>query len=273
MLRVERKAGTSEIVIRTKKNRWIESRFLQAIGYSFLLHIAVCGIFRIKSLPLEEAKITNAIEVSILSEKGDEEGEPLSSALAETIEASSNKKPFFDAALLTASNKALLPEQPFLDQAACTEVALFPSQKKVFLVQPYFQKASPTLAVPISWKERFYPLDITFSSSLSSLTLIEDGSSLFKEKNSKPFFLVHIAKIPKIEYRIVVSGKTGKIESWTRKKELLDKKFQYYIDLLVQTLRFAPSKEESYEGKLWIEFACTGEEIETFLLPHVHKKQ
>jgi hypothetical protein len=118
----------------------------------------------------------------------------------------------------------------------------------------------------IAFPDQGYPLRIKCSPSLKPLLLIEDGSHLFKHMTSPHQQEVSLLSCRKftIEYSVDVDGTTGKLSSWSRTRELLDKELQQIADKIVSELRFAPHKK-SLSGKLWINFYCSGEELQDYL--------
>jgi hypothetical protein len=119
----------------------------------------------------------------------------------------------------------------------------------------------------IKYLEHVYPLKLRLSKPLAKLKLIEDGSHLFKPKeiNQKTAALSFSTTCYPIAYTIKVSGESGKVVSWKRKKELIDKKMQSCADKLIETLVFGPSKEKEIKGKIWITFACPEDELVRYL--------
>lgn len=265
MLKLERLSTNSHVNIRLKENSFFfDAPFLRALGYSLLFHIVLFGFFKIEFLDISEPIDSPA---------------PVSVALGETNQPVATTKVDvdtpFDKPLFVASgiDKIEMPTEPM----NATEFMLSQVHHNVQNNALWYEKSedyasfAKEMSEPLQFQERLYPLRLKFSSSLSKLKLIEDGSSLFKEKSPHHSVSSYILTVHPldIEYDVVVSGESGKVIEWKR-KELLDKRLQRYADFIIKTISFAPSEKLCVQGKILLIFKCSGEEIEHLVLKRLH---
>ncbi|MBS0634495.1 MAG: hypothetical protein JSR37_03430 [Verrucomicrobia bacterium] len=213
---------------------------LQALIYSLIFHLMLFGTFRIRLSDFQDhTPQMRPLDVAIDSEK---------------IEVSNDQEiPADKSALFLANldpeehmkmNIALLQDDPDSDEDA-------------------LQRVSPKL----TWAPKMYPLKLKVSNSLKTLTLVDDGSSLFREKRANETLarFVLAAHHFTIEYNVFVDGATGDIMRFERKDELLDKRLQAVADRIITQIKFLPFREKQRNGNITLSFCCTGEEIKGFL--------
>ncbi|MDB6080818.1 MAG: hypothetical protein JWO53_90 [Chlamydiia bacterium] len=247
MLQVERIGKNQTVEIKFKAKTSLFDRPLQrALLYSFLFHGLIFGVFRVKFFDLPEPATTfHPVEVAI--EENQEQEKSLVAVAEESKEenliAPINRENL-NFLQTTLDYEELLADAQFLKKQAPDITTRFTSEK-------------------LEFQEPYYPLKIHLTKALSCMKLIEDGSSLFKKRESHS---MRYASYP-IEYTIKVSSKTGTVVTWKRKKELIDKKLQAQADRLIQELRFSASSSSDslVGGKVVIVFTCTGDELERML--------
>ena len=267
MLKLDPVVANQIIELRYRKCNTLFDRALQrAFLYSVLFHALLFGVFRIKllAIPLTPA-ILNPVEVALDAEKIEEN-------FQETVAIAPNEEritaPMNDQSLLTIPVDSFHLINNFLFQATTTpSPTLIVNNDETELLSLLSQEKSE---LDVKYKERLYPLQLELSGDIAHLAIIEDGSILFKERTIKhkaATFKLATNVFP-IDYRVVVSNQSGAIIQWSRKKELLDKNLQNCADKLIQTIRFVPkpwAEKETIRGKLWIIFACTGNELKEYL--------
>lgn len=237
-----------------KAKAWKFDRpLLRALLYSLLLHSVVLGLFRIKSINIYEIP-TPAIEVSILTDKSEE-----GTALVDSTAHASSKRPFFQRASDIKPSTFPLPENASLTAANFIDTYCLAVPKKTPVANGNYVPFD-TLPLPPSFNERFYPVQLSFSSSLKSHPLLQDGSSLFKENIDKKTLPPITSS--KIEYSVTVDAKTGLLTAWKRKQTLSNKKTEHIADAIIQSLQFEPTEGKEYSGKIWLQFTCTSETLE-----------
>jgi hypothetical protein len=268
MLKLDPIGSSQHVIIRYQKRSTLFDRALQrAFLYSVLFHALVFGLFRIKflELPLTSSAL-NPVEVALDAEKPDE-------SMQETVAVAPTEErptaPRDEQALLSIPIDRFGLTNTFLFQTAATPpstTVLSDNETQVLSLLAHDKQE----AKEIPFTERLYPLRLQISGDAASLSIIEDGSILFKERAAKhktTLFKLATNTFP-IEYRIVVSSESGTIIQWSRKKELLDKQLQNCADKLIHMIRFAPRPwpgKKAIRGKLWIIFACTGHELREYL--------
>jgi hypothetical protein len=263
MLKLERLSGQGGVHIRLKEKSFLfDAPFLRALGYSFLFHLVLFGVFKIEFLDIPEP-IPNPCPVEVAV------GVPEQSIVAAHVDASFDKPLFVESPL----SKIELSQTPLNK----TELLLSQLQYNIhnntlfYETKEEYPNLAKEMSEPLAFQEKLYPLRLKLSSSLTQLKLVEDGSCLFKEKSPHHLTASYILTIHPldIEYSIVVSGETGKVIEWHRSKELLDKKLQRYADKLIQTIAFAPNERMYIKGKVLLIFKCSGEEIENLVLKRI----
>jgi|GEM_PF-6506800 len=229
-----------------RKNPLRDRAFQRAIFYSLLFHALVFGLFRVKFIDHSE-------------------GVAKTSSLAVSIEMEPEQE-----LPVTKTHEFLAPSADLTkfpgvssnwDDLICNE--LF---EKTHLAPIAEIRLSDDMAAPKAGKDPFFPLRIRSAKKIKALHLIEDGSSLFKEKSidesaafSYPLYTYSIT------YTVKIAGQSGKIVEWFRRGELLDKTLQECADKIIETIRFAPTQEAEIKGHIWLEFLCNGEELERYL--------
>lgn len=210
---------------------FLDKALLQALIWSLALHVVVLGTFKIRLNDFSEyTPQMQAVDVAVEQD--------------DSIQVTASQEP---------QDKSLL----FL--ATIDPKDTLPPTKKVIQNLPV--SASP------KWSYTLYPLEFKLSSELKSLTLLDDGSCLFR-KNGPRDTLAKLAltahHLP-IEYKVSVNGQTGKIVAQERQQVLLDKKLQVIGDELMKHVRFKPCQKEQITGTITLVFCCSGDEIGAYL--------
>lgn len=243
--------NSSQLALKLKEQASLFDRpFKQALLYSVLFHFLVFGVFRVQFLQIKDAiQPIDPVEVAI--DQGQDSQELV--AIAE-----------FDNPKETAAFAPYVKEHLKLkDKGYKADIEHLATSKACFFDEKEIDEKQ--FHTKLSYPTKHYPLRLEFTSGISKLKLIEDGSNLFKEKNS--YFSRD--KLPltffTIAYNVKVSGTTGKVTEWKRKRELLDKRLQACADRIIGEIQFAPFQENSLKGKIWIVFECSGDEIQEYL--------
>lgn len=260
MLKIERLKNDASVQIRPNdKGLLFDRPFKQALIYSFLFHLLVFGLIRVKFIAIYEPTAQlQPVEVAIDAERDEPNGE----AVTVTGLEGQNEEEHF-APVVVHYPQEFHPQNLNSQVNGRQDIALseYPMDKRIE------ESVADSFSQKIGYPLHFYPLKIECTSSLSKLTVVEDGSQLFKEKNN--YSVQRVAKLPiiffTIEYSAKVSGMSGKIIESKRKKELWDKKLQACADKIIQVMRFAPSNKKTIRGKILITFECSGDEIEEYL--------
>jgi len=218
---------------------FLDKALLQALIYSLMAHIVLFGTFKIRLNDYQEtAQEMTPVDVAIDFE------EP-------ATEAGVFEGPQVDTSDLFFTNSiAYLPE---LDPSA--PIDAFSDEE---LVEQEPKERS---------RIKMYPLQLKLSQSLKNLELLDDGSSLFR--NKEPYETMSIFTLAPhhfaIDYKLYVQGLTGTLERFERKGELLDKRLQAVADKIVNKIRFCPYSEKSITGSITLTFFCTGDDIKGYL--------
>ncbi len=219
---------------------FLDKALLQALIYSLILHVVLFCTFKIKLNDYQEhAHEMAPIDVAIDFE------EPHSMTQAHLQDAFDPNDLYFTHLKTTTLPpiEARAPIDIFTDDDL---IALEPKEPE---------------------SAKMYPLQLKLSQPLKKCMLIEDGSSLFR--NKEPYETMSIFTLAthhfSIEYKVYVDGFTGKLERFEKKCELLDKKLQAVADQIMAKIQFAPCTEKSITGSITLKFSCTGDEIKSFL--------
>jgi hypothetical protein len=260
MLKIEQQTNSSNVSVRLKdKGSLLDRPFKQALIYSFLFHALVFGVFRVQFSTISDpTEPINPVEVAIDTERtadGDDAQELVAIAEQESTQEKVSFAPYVKEYIKIAEKYYSDASTAQIEPTALHESEVFDDEgfeEKLYLTK-------------LPYQLRHYPLRLEFTTALSKLKLLEDGSSLFKEKSASfsrqkiPFAFFTIA------YNVKISGQTGKITEWKRKRELLDKKLQVCADRIIDQIQFAPFQLTSLRGKIWIVFECSGDEISEYL--------
>jgi hypothetical protein len=267
MLTLERAARTRAVNIRLQgKSPLFDRTLTLALLCSILVHLVLFGIFRIKMTDIgEPLALLDPIEVALVTEKLDKEQElPLTEVVSEN-EALAPKARITD--LVRACNHIPLPTVTFRPAQE-----IYVPERDVDHSNGYQQASQLTEQVLKTHIQKFpcqlhvYPLTLQLSPSLKKLTLMEDGMQFFIPKQpgfSSGYFMTQ-TPIP-IEYQVKIDGASGKITSWQRHGQLIDKVLQSCADLIIKAIRFAPTEAKMIEGKIAIIFACNGDSLQEWL--------
>ena len=266
MLRLKRLKKDSNVSIQIReKPSFFEGSFKRAFCISFIIHIAVFGVFRVKFLEIHE--VNNAfepIEVAI------HEDEIQKNSVAQV--APHEEEDVYPMFLPKASLQNQVPEFHSDDDKELVSFLLNHS----YISDPMKYANGEDLASSIFqnleneklvFSPRYYPLKVRLSPSLEVLKIVEDGLSLFREKkgDEKKINQKLNSSQYNITYGVKISGATGKIVEWTHKSLLRDKKLQSYADVIIQHIVFAPFSKKHIKGKIELSFECTGQELMYYL--------
>ncbi len=219
---------------------FLDKALLQALIYSLIAHILLFGTFKIRLNDYKESAVEMApIDVAIDIE------EPLAMAGVHTEESFDPEDLYF----------AHIQPDTFLPIEEHEPVDIF-SDEELIALGPKEPDAP-----------KMYPLQLKLSQPLKKCMLIEDGSSLFRNKEPyETMSIFHLATHRfSVEYKAYVDGETGTITRFEKKCELLDKKLQQVADRIMSKIAFAPCSEKTITGSITLTFSCTGEEIKSYL--------
>ena len=223
-----------------ERTTFFDKALLQALVYSLLIHLVLFGSFRIRLNDfLESSPQMLPVDVAIDADKPDVSGSVSNSLESQPSNATRGFILHLDADEYKAMNLALLPPRPHKDEELLDR--------------------TPKLA----WAPRMYPLQLKLSPQLKALTLIDDGSALFREKgpnDSLGRFVLAANHLP-IVYKVRINGITGHVEHAEKDQVLLDKRLQSVADRIVSHIQFKPCSEKSIAGSITLIFCCTGDEI------------
>jgi len=122
---------------------------------------------------------------------------------------------------------------------------------------------------PSNHSTRIYPLKLTLHHNLKNLQFLDDGSHLFRTASRDTLFsTISFAEVlPQVDFQVVISLKTGRIERSSCQKELVDKRLQGLAEFFLKKLQFSDDEKESgvVSGELSIQFAGTFEKISSLL--------
>jgi hypothetical protein len=163
------------------------------------------------------------------------------------------------------------PKQPYVKHEATFDVTE-PALSDYWTQERHLYPTNYGISLPQvpknAFRERIYPLRIQLSSDLRSRRLVADGSSLFREKSASDVVSkLRLFPTPlSIDYKVHVSGKTGRVIQWSRTQVLLDKRLQELADHIVYSLRFGRMQEKNTKGIIRITFECPGSEVDSYLV-------
>lgn len=117
---------------------------------------------------------------------------------------------------------------------------------------------------------RVYPLRLSFHQDLRSLTLTNDGSSLFQKASDESIFITpsFSETNPSVEFSLQVETQTGCLIKAVCLRELFDKRLQHLAQQIVDSLRFAPlpgHKDSTISGVMTLQFSGTYDTIGPFV--------
>ncbi len=232
-----------------EKSPFLDRALFQALFWSLIIHLVLFATFRIRLNDFLDTKIEmKPLNVAIEPERADE---------ANTTLDIQNRDSYDPLTLVTLQ---LDPDECKMMHLAQNPVA---SETEIAFSDDDLSELTPEL----SYTPTMYPLQLKLSSELKALSLINDGSSLFKEKGQKdrlgPFMLA--ANHLSIDYTVTIDGKSGRVIRSDRSQVLLDKKLQQVADKIVNMIAFKPFSEKSRTGRITIVFCCTGDEIKSFM--------
>lgn len=243
------------------RSAFLDRTLLQALFWSLIFHLMLFSVFRIRLYDFkQEGQPIAPINVSLEQEEHGPITEVTSHDLID-IQGLLSQNIDKDEWLQMAFEQSMAPEME--SQGA-------PRQEKD-LIPRYANALSTTDIASMLKKPNFspkvYPLHLKLSKPLKKLTLIEDGSCLFREKlasdDTKRIALSN-KRLP-IEYTVTVMGATGRLENVFRKYELLDKELQECADLIIKKIQFAPFSLESVTGTLTLSFVLDGSEVKALM--------
>ena len=259
MLRLKRRSSNAVSIVVHAKTRPPRRYLFRGIMFALLFHIVLLFFFQIRVQYVEEdASQTNAPmvyldlddEPSILTEEFSS-AEDFAGKL--TRELHLRKNPFSCAPEIVSYDEA----PPTIELSRAPAVTLLP------------WSLSDSLS-PSHYTLHAYPLKITLRNQLRKLYFVNDGSELFKKATyetifTTPFFT---ETQPKVDFRIDVSLKTGKITRLICLRELVDKRLQEIALKLLETFQFASTRNEDSDivsGEIVLQFCGTFETIEPLL--------
>lgn len=214
---------------------------MQALIYSLVFHLMLFGTFRIRLSDFQEyTPQMHPLDVAIDSEKTEVDNTNTSQHVDKSALFLAN----LDADEHTQINLALLQDDSDFDDEALKE-----------------------LVPKLEWSPKMYPLKLKLSNSFKDLILVDDASSLFRNKKPQET-LARFVLAPHhftIEYKVSVDGSSGHIINRVRKEELLDKRLQTVADRIIGTIKFLPFNEKERSGSITITFCCTGDEITKYM--------
>lgn len=259
MLKFERSIQDAVVSIRLKsRSSFFDRALLQALLWSFLFHLLLFGTFRIRLNSFNDNSPSMA-PIAVAIEHEPQEAVTSVAALhqdQETIESQG---------LFTQSLDPTVWQAACIDKLASrTSLAHATSS---FLFHGSNEEDLLNVQKEVTYTPTLYPLQISCSRSLRALTIVDDGSSLFRTKGPKDDLgKLYLSKQSyPIEYKVKIEGATGKVVRWERKYELLDKELQKVADRLINIIRFAPFNKRSAKGSLTLTFCATSEEIAELL--------
>ncbi len=245
MLRLERSQKKAPLAIQLpKRSSFLDKALLQALVYSFIFHLVLFGTFKIRLNDYQE-QLPQMLPLNVAIDTEKNEGLRFETEVVDIDQ--------LDRSLFFISN---LDE----DEYKAMTLALSDQHSIAAFSNQTIHEMTPTL----TWAPRMYPLKLKLSSKLKALTLLEDGSSLFRDRGlneSLDRFVLADKHLP-TEYKVTVDGTTGLIMSAERKNVLLDKRLQACADAVINNICFKPFSEKSATGSITLVFCCTGDEIQ-----------
>jgi len=117
-----------------------------------------------------------------------------------------------------------------------------------------------------SVQKKIFPVKIKYEPPLNELIVIDDGSKLFRSEKfaTSPALLLRPYETT-LTYDVIVASKKGKIASFTRKKELLDKNLLRLSDAIIKKIRFVKNNDSNISGGVTITFLCHSDDIKKLL--------
>ncbi len=233
----------------------LDKALLQALIYSLSLHLVLFGTFRIRLNDYQELT---------------PEMPPLNVAIDDVeLVASVEKTTSYDPESLVACNfdddeyKALHILQTHKPVKMREYAPPYPTNE----LTAYSEKDIIDLTRSFTYAPKVYPLQLKLSSELKGLTLVEDGSCLFREKgpNEDLSHLVLASNHFPIDYSVTISGLTGTVVHLERSKMFLDRELQSVADRIIKNIQFEPFSQKSQAGTITLIFCTTGEDIKKYL--------
>lgn len=234
----------------------VDKALLQALIYSLLLHLILFGTFRIRLNDYKETA-TEMRPLSVAIDVPDEFGVAVEKAApydTSSLVTSTFDEDEYKAMHLSMQHPVKLEPTYHPPEASNT-------------LSAYTDKDIIDLAGNFTYAPKAYPLQLKLSSQLKALTLVEDGSSLFRKKAPHED-LSHLALAANhfpIEYTVTVSGPTGTITTLKRPNVLLDKELQLVADRIIKCIRFEPFSQKSVTGTITLVFCTSGQELKSYL--------
>lgn len=247
MLKLEKLALGKKVTLSIKNRSIIDGAFLKALLWSTIFHLVVLCSFRIKMFDIPESSPVYPIAVSLENDPQD------SHETFVQIDSDSSSQLFTD----------YLKEHTLHEEVYEKILyALLDRSNSGFSPPPTLSILPTAIATPIDFEFQnvVYPLKIKLSNNLKACHIVDDGMRLFDEKKTKEF-LPHTRPHYTIKYRVSIDGTTGKIASYRRSRELLDKSLQTVADRMLDVLVFWTPAQRKYTGELTLTFYCNGEEI------------
>ena len=273
MLKLERVARTQEMAIRLNaRASFLDRALWYAILWSTLAHFILFGLFRIKGTDVStHITLLDPIEVALVSDKLEREAHH--TEVRPEAASTTSKMPITE----LAGAYATLP-LPKIASTPLQEIAV-PEQDvdhthALQAMNPYTHAAIQACFQRLPSQVRFYPLSLALSKSLQDRALLEDGMQLFLPKKRGFPSSYFVGQPPtSIAYRVQVNGPSGKVTSWQRKGELVDKTLQRVADQLIRAIRFAPADMPQTAGTVTITFRCTGDALQEWLAEPIDTSQ
>jgi hypothetical protein len=273
MLKLERVARTQDVVIRlNSRASFLDKALWYAIFWSALVHLVLFGLFRIKVTDAStHAVLLDPIEVALVSDKL--EREVYHTEVRPETSTPISKMPITE--LAGAYATLPIPSVP----ATPLQALAIPEQDidhthALQAMAPHTHEAMQACFQALPSQVQYYPLSLQLSKSLQDRALLDDGVHLFLPKK-RGFPSSYFLSQPSIstEYRVQVDGQSGKVTSWQRRGELLDKALQSVAERLIRTLRFAPVEIRRTEGTILVTFHCTGDALQEWLAAPIDAPQ
>lgn len=236
-----------------EKTAFFDRALLQALFWSLIFHLALFSSFRIRLNDFQESSPQMLpLDVAIDADRFDE-----ATTITTTVD-----NLLADAGVQFCSR--LDPEEYKAMNLALLEQNNPHMHTSADLLSDEDIVSQSALLV---WAPKMYPLQLKLSPQLKELTLLDDGSSLFRKKgphDTLGHFVFTSTHLP-IEYKVYVNGLTGRIDKAEREQVLLDKRLQAIGDRLIGNVQFMPFSEKSVTGSITLIFCCTGDEIKSLM--------
>ncbi len=262
MLKLIRKGN--KISFKMETLRFFEPVFLRFLLVSFAIHLGLFGFVRMRM-----TQISDDIKPTI----------PIEVAIDQSFKSSENKVDVISPLHTNIPFQAFFSEPNYVDLWLEKEKAmqvpimhlydLYNTNEPFFYIVGQSQEKFDDYAVDFSVNEekKLFPIKIDTTGALRDLTIIEDGSKLFRSENPNASRAVFLKPYEQsIDYDVVVKGKSGKISSFTRKKELLDKNLLSLSDAILKEMRFIKNKRAIVTGSVTITFLCHSDDMKKLLI-------